>query len=870
MKGVPNVLIVVLTLIFYHYPAFTQNVPIDTSIYYTWPKLNYPTISPDGKFCTYNIENEKTGISVLKVKSLNDSWERQFQYKIRHFDGLYTHDKLIFSTDGDTIVVITLGRDVEHFSGCSGFKVSPARGNIFAIAQGKKLMIYNDNKRLIYNNVIDYQFVMDGSGILLHFASTSTTGLEEMLLIDLKTTHESRVWAGFKAGAIVLNSDSRQVAFLSYDSTKEKSTGKIELINLKTKARAINFNRDYPDMYISNLISFTKEDVLIARLVEREPLVDSLEKISLRIWSYTDGVPKSEENDVRAAKNYYCSASLLRGHVIKLVTENDEWFYCGPPKAWGKVCLVGQSMGECSFKEQSWNPSCQRLYFLVNVESGVRTAVPALNGRDTRNVYSLDPSCKYIVFFDRASESYYSYQIESGQIVELTKGDVKSHFNGTNTNDEGYLKFNQRGIAGWSLDREYVYIYDFFDIWQFHLRGKQNPQNLTNPSRQEQGIAYSFFDEIGRNKFANSETIPLSFFDTKTKNNGYCKLQSRGKLTPLSGGPYITYIPFYRNSESGGMRPIKATEASKYLVYRESSNQAPNYFVTDDLQNFRNVTGLAPQGNYKWYITELHSWALPDGKQLQGILYKPSDFDSTKKYPVIFNIYEQLSNGLNAFLPAIPVCNGCNVNPLIFTSKEYLIFKPDIFYKANKSGESALAAVSSAVDYLKKYTWVDTGRLGLQGCSFGGFETNYIISHSNLFKAACTASGASDIMSMASQRYRLMYTNFNYLQYRITSNLWDDPGPILENSPIFNVKRITTPLLIFHTTQDDAVPFTQGVQLFLFMRRLNKPVWLLEYGGSAYHGVFDHDQAKDFGLRLTQFFDFFLKNQPPPSWLELR
>jgi dipeptidyl aminopeptidase/acylaminoacyl peptidase len=246
--------------------------------------------------------------------------------------------------------------------------------------------------------------------------------------------------------------------------------------------------------------------------------------------------------------------------------------------------------------------------------------------------------------------------------------------------------------------------------------------------------------------------------------------------------------------------------------------------------------------------------------EMSGVLYKPENFDKGKKYPLIFNYYEKLSQNLHKYLKP-DFCRG-NIDIPTFVSNGYLVFTPDIFYKMNEPGNSAFEAVYSATNKLVEYSWVDSTKIGLQGHSFGGFETNYIITRTDRYAAACSAAGVSDFVL----NYELSQSKMETGQYRMESNLWNNVKAYLKNSPILYVDKILTPVLLQNNKLDDAVSFYHGLAFFKALRRLGKKAWLLQYDGE-YHDLHNNRNAADFTIRSLQFFNHYLKNSPPPSWM---
>jgi dipeptidyl aminopeptidase/acylaminoacyl peptidase len=113
-----------------------------------------------------------------------------------------------------------------------------------------------------------------------------------------------------------------------------------------------------------------------------------------------------------------------------------------------------------------------------------------------------------------------------------------------------------------------------------------------------------------------------------------------------------------------------------------------------------------------------------------------------------------------------------------------------------------------------------------------------------------------------------MSRQFQYekTQSRIGGTLWERTQRYIDNSPVFYADRVDTPLLMMHNDLDGAVPWHQGVEMFMALRRLEKPVWLLNYNGQP-HWVTTTATQRDYATRMQQFFDHYLKGAPPPRWM---
>jgi dipeptidyl aminopeptidase/acylaminoacyl peptidase len=301
-----------------------------------------------------------------------------------------------------------------------------------------------------------------------------------------------------------------------------------------------------------------------------------------------------------------------------------------------------------------------------------------------------------------------------------------------------------------------------------------------------------------------------------------------------------------------------------------SSSEEPNIFATRDFRNFTPISQVSnggATGRYDGSNTRLVSYPLPDGSICDGVLHTPVHFDSTQKYPVIFTYYERHSEVKNAY--RFPEVSRAPLNIPWYLSRGYLVFEPDFYFTTGKTSESVLVSIDGAVRQLAKIPFVDTARMGVQGHSHGGYETNIIATGCHYFKAACEGSGYSNVISeygslrpggMNNQRAS------DIDQRNLAVFPWEKPEVFVANSPVFHIGKMTTPLLIMHNKDDGAVNFSHAIEMYLGMRRIGKPVWMLEYDEEG-HSVEDSMNKLDYTIRMQQFFDHYLKGAPPPVWM---
>ncbi|MBO9572664.1 MAG: S9 family peptidase [Chitinophagaceae bacterium] len=478
----------------------------------------------------------------------------------------------------------------------------------------------------------------------------------------------------------------------------------------------------------------------------------------------------------------------------------------------------------------------------------------------------LSPQGKYVIYFNGKEKNYFSYEVSSGRVNNITRN-IRTRWTTYGRRDEPLAEFTPAGIAGWADGGSAALIYDQNDIWKINLTGTIAPVNVTNGFGKRNSTVFKLIRESINECLPDNEHLILSAFNRETKKNGFFSkaLNKSGDPALLTMDRYVYYVPGNEPS-IGGLQPIKASNKNIYLVERMSATESPNYFVTRNFKEFIRISDIHPEQQVKWMTSQLVKWKSFSAEELQGVLYKPEDFDPNKKYPIIFYYYERLSDHLNEFLH--PGESGGPINIPYFVSNDYLVFTPDIHYTLGNAGMDAYNSVVSAAKFFTQFSWVDSKRMALQGHSFGGYETNYILTMTNLFAAAMSASGVSDFisgyLSLRGQGNSSQWI-YEFSQSRIGATLWEKPEAFIKNSPVVYANRISTPLLFMNNRDDGNVPFEQGLELFLAMRRLGKRAWLLQYDGMR-HGL-SGKSALDYTIRLKQYFDHYLKDSACPRWL---
>jgi dipeptidyl aminopeptidase/acylaminoacyl peptidase len=314
---------------------------------------------------------------------------------------------------------------------------------------------------------------------------------------------------------------------------------------------------------------------------------------------------------------------------------------------------------------------------------------------------------------------------------------------------------------------------------------------------------------------------------------------------------------------------VKARNADVFALTAGSFNEYPDIEVTDaTMKEMHRASTANPQKEeLSWGSSELVSYVNADGLHLHAALYKPENFDPKKKYPMLVYIYERLARNVNHFVDPRP---GHTINFSYYASNGYLVLTPDIVYTEGYPGQSALKCVLPAIQAMVDRGFVNPDAIGIQGHSWGGYQIAYMITQTNRFRAAAAGAPVAN-MTSAYDGIRWgsgLPRQFQYekTQSRIGGSLWQYPMRFIENSPLFQADRIQTPVLMIHNDADDAVPWYQGIEFFLALRRLGKEAYMFSYNGEP-HGLRRRPNQKDYTLRLQQYFDHYLKGAPAPDWM---
>ena len=924
--------------------GFAQNVPkgiIDSTEMSHWASVHYDSISFDGQFVIYQINDQPQGGKTIVLHSTVEPWELELTDAIRCMISEDSRWAVIECRDGIKIVNL-LTKEV----------VSIAKAHRAQIAQLKKTQFFfyridgaedrlvlhdlSSGKERIFESVsaydcnavadyfllrqhstknVEYSLALvdrvDGNleqlGVSTEDIEVATSALSGTISFCTATTRNGLIQYAVHVYDIALRQDKMvletevKIAATKFDNSGTQlifqagpkvfyfrigmASAKLKLAEdalatewntMKGRFQGMSFNRDGTKIIFHYSVRGTD------KMPSGAPGVN--------VWSYRDRdvQPVQAHPRVLDAGERYIGAIDVseNGHPFLLVGPQEMLTPERSPNSFDRyivVSSIAERYGEWAWQKDdgvqvdaSW---------LVSLNDGQRVKLPVSRWRAgiPDGVLFLSPDEKWVVYYDPSKNIYCSFEVATGLVREITRG-AKADWGGDAHTDfwpnvdpyaigSAKKQMAPRGIAGWIGAEQKVLVYDKFDVWALDLTGSQQPINVTcgqgRAKTIEFRLAYKLSGELVAYEPANfggHEEIIFAAFQTLSKEAGFFRCWSDGSLEPRA-------IIFGEYSDRSSLR--KAKHANVWVLQRSSTCDAPNLFASHDLLNFSRISDVQPQRKFNWHTQELVDWHLPNGELCQGILYKPENLDPGKKYPVIFNVYEEETT--YRFYYHVPNWMSTSaVNIPYFTSRGYLVFTPDLHIEIGHVYRKALQCVLAGADALIQKPYVDSSKMAISGMSFGGGQVYYIATHTDRFTVATPSVGCTDFLSAYNSLTTIpsfydgggigMQAVMEAGQTRMGATLWQRPDLYIENTAIFHADKVTAPMLMMTNREDNAVPFTQGLEFYMALRRLGKKAWMLEYDGEG-HGVHKPENEVDFTTRYTQFMDHYLKGAPPPKWM---
>ncbi len=824
---------------------------IETGKLFSDPYCSNPAFSPNSKWVAYERNLTKEEIKKLK-KSKKEVYSKGVLLSLETGKKM-EWDKIKSFSFSPTQDFFTLKKESENKD-----------------IKGSDLLIRNLNKNQLMNlgNVSEYKFNKQGTllAYLIDADGMAGNGVYLMNLLNgniniLDTdsaTYSSLTWDDEMLYRNEWGSKGIAIAVLKGNTPKKVQQSVNSLLvftDLNTtrpqqkifKPSENNFPKGYVISDLGN-ISFSLDNNRIQINIKEQANKDKLSRDSIAnvdVWHWNDEIIQSVQmRRSNRIKNLTYSGILHLNDMkfVQLASDDmrDVRYNRNLDRAIG-----GDPKPHIS--DISWGGGFSD-YYDLDTRTGAKKLIDTKVGRSM----GLSPSGSHFLFFKKGE--FFAYNLFTKSLVNISNAVDVSFFN---INEDHPFENPSYGMAAWSKDGKSVYLNHLYDLWSVALDGSGG-YNLTGN--------YGTTNEV-QLRLARINDLPyvdlkadnyLSAYGEWTKKSGYFKLKDGKAPQELA----------FSDHRFG--RINKATDADRFIFSRETFVEFPDYYSTDaKFKNLSKQTDANPQQvDYNWGSRKLIEFTNKQGVKLAATLTLPANYEAGKKYPMLVYFYEKVSNRHHSY--SMPAYDD-RPHMSEYASDGYLVLMPDIKYYEGKPGWSALDCVTSATKKVIELGYADPDHIGMQGHSWGGYQSSFILTQTDMF--ACTVTGApvTNLTSMYNILYKNSGTNnqgiFELGQVRMGKGMFDDFQNYYDQSPVQNAPGISTPFMILHGTVDGAVDWNQGLEFYNAARRLGKKVILLSYPDENHHLANKYNQI-DFQTRMKEYFDHYLKGAEAPEWMK--
>lgn len=574
------------------------------------------------------------------------------------------------------------------------------------------------------------------------------------------------------------------------------------------------------------------------------------------VWHAKDAriIPEQKKQaDRDRRKNHLCVYWLDEGTFVRLA---DDTVDSVSPLETGDMA-IGRDTKRHE-REAMFGPNLADIY-IVNTKTGDRSRILERH----KFVLGGSPNGNFVLFLkDNVLHAYDLRTNKSRALTAKLRGDFINDERGVLTDENPPY-----GIAGWSKDGKSVFVNSRFDVWEIQL-ATGFADRLTSGAKNQ--VQHRLLDlDPDEQWIDKSKPLYLSLQGERTKKSGFARATLQ-ELALSVRTSTIAQIAVLRFDDAKLTSLQKAKYADVYVFNQQKVDDSPDVFVAGtELAEPRQITETnKQQSDYAWSPrSELINFESARGAKLQGALYYPANYKPGEKYPMITYIYEKRSQNLHSYTTP---SERSPYNAAVFTSLGYFFYQPDIVYRAQNPGLSALECVVPAVEALLGRDDINPDQVGLVGHSWGAYQTAFIVSRSNLFAAGVAGAPLTNMMSMSMSIYWNSGSTdariFHESQGRMDKPFWQDVETYIANSPIFGMDSLETPLLIAFGDKDGAVDWHQGIEMYNAARLAEKQLVMLVYDGEN-HSLAKKPNQVDYHWRVREWFGHYVKGEPAPKWM---
>lgn len=842
--------------------SFGQEKKLTPMEFDTWSNLYRPIISDNGQWAAWKIRYPETPDSLIVINTetkLTKKFKNTIDYNFSP-DSKWIYN---FQKDRNLQLIKLENEEQFDFPDLKLFEFSNCGKYAIIYDNRKTLFIINLQKEKIYEfgEIQHYALSPDSKHVLISYQRKENTILSiiktENLQERIILTAENKSFKNF-----AWNEDGTRLAFLEMNKSKDNkfSNGSIMEYEINKSSFSYQLYPEKNDHFPQN--TYIDEDIELfygsknsiyfyIRPVEfRKHNKDSL-KNEIQIWNGTDKwiFPRKMKHDDPQMGPWLVRWDPANSTLISIASKHYPTAYTLPQENYAIISNPKEY-------EPSFNYFGNVDFYVKNLKTNKKTLFLENHPDAVSNKYPA-PDGEWIAYYK--DKDWWIYNIKTNSHLNVSENipfELETTYHRSSNAPQAF------GFAGWSPDGKWIFLYDEFDIWKISLDGKKQ-WRLTNGRDKNTvfRIYKSLYQNINPQRF---EKLRMEIVDDSQEliletrslyQNGYYILNTDKTITPL----------YVKNKGISGLKISK--ESSKAIILEESYNLPPRIKLLDENES---LTLFQSNPHYKNLLLpkqELISYPAWNGNELKGILMYPDDYEEGKKYPMIVHVYEQFSEKFYEYkIPSLYNAHG--FNPKIYTGNGYFVLFPDIMYEMGNPGISALRCVESAVMNILDTGKVDPKRIGLQGHSFGGYETAFIATQSDLFAAIVSSAGVTNFLSFYNAiggiTNRPNHWWFEHHQWRMGTSYFENIEGYRRNSPIEHVQNVKTPILLWSGENDVHIDIAQNIEFYLALRRLKKDVTFVVYPKEG-HALLNPSNQIDLSIRMFKWFENYLK---PPAFYD--
>jgi len=861
----------ILVSLLVSFTGFSQNKgkkELSVNDYPLWGYLSADKLSENGKWVSFSVHYQ-SGTDTLFVATSKGTKRYSFP-GARKGEFIAERWFLMMSTKEELKIVDLFTSGQEILQGVLRYDLGADPRNVILLKKGnpekKQLELKNlaTGKSIIINDVDRYWYNSKANAVVYTTKTENNTTIALLNLHDKTTTIIASTNKDCEYSDLVWQNNGNSVAFLErpLDNTEKTALTCIRYYTIaQSKLYTLspteldNFPTDREIISSSFAGLSISEDGkrIFFGLQKTMPPVDTSQT---QIWNAQDPflypAKVQIENWDRIAK---VALWWPQENRFSRITDNE----------FPKMFLSGDQKYAFLYNPQHYEPQANREapldIYILDLQTGKRKLV-LQNQKGGQTWTAVSISEKQLVYFK--DKHWWVYDIESGLHKNLTKDLGVSFFDEQSDRPEEAGPFDN---PLWVPEEKTILIYDQYDIWSIALEdskairltsGAENKTTYRIVPRSEDQSRKMNYDSNYKAQFHRNERLVIKA--EALEHTGYYFWDKKKGLQPLLDKKMNTSQFVGAAKNDSYVYREENYDLPPRLLFKENSNSKEKILFQSNEQHFK----------YNWGHSKLINYTNSKGSVLNGVLFYPANYHAGTKYPMVVYVYEKKSGELYNYVnPSLDNPTGFNITN--FTSKGYFVFLPDIVYEIGNPGSSATDCVVSATQkIIADEAAVDSNHIGITGHSYGGFETNYIITQTNMFAAAVAGAAITDYVSgylwvtWAFQKPNFWHYEFG--QLRIGKSLYEDYAGYLRNSPIYHADKVNTPLLSWAGEEDAQVHYYQSIEFYLALRRLGKISTMLLYP-KADHTLMNKKHQNDLTQRIQQWFDYYLKADKKPEWL---